>query len=194
MSLPCGFSGSRKSILSRTLFAMVSTSRSLLTARWVMRSVGMKFTLCLLKIGGSSSSFICMNPVVLCKIHISKNNHVTITAHKTYMKNHETGILSDIGLIRRIMWNWCKTLIGKSQGKTTHGWLRHTWMNVVREEGEKLLSLTDKVCHGARSEVVLLKMQDFWDGTVCQFLDCPPWRWRHSGTSKHCELLTYQKP
>jgi hypothetical protein len=44
-----------------------------------------------------------MNPVVLCKMHISKNNHVTITALKTYVKNHEMGILSDIGLIRGIM-------------------------------------------------------------------------------------------
>jgi hypothetical protein len=58
------------------------------------------------------------------------------------VKNHEMGILSDIGLIRGIMWNSCKTLIRKSQGKTTHGWLRHTWTNVVREKGHKLLSLT----------------------------------------------------
>ena len=72
MSLPWGLSGCRKSILSRMLFAMVSTSNSLLTARWVMRSVGEKFTFRLLKIGGSSSSFICMNPVVLCKTDIWK--------------------------------------------------------------------------------------------------------------------------
>jgi hypothetical protein len=35
-----------------------------------MRSVGEKFTFCLLKIGGSSSSFMCMKPVVLCKTRI----------------------------------------------------------------------------------------------------------------------------
>jgi hypothetical protein len=81
MSLPWATSGFRKSILSRTLFAMVSTSNSLLTARWVMRSVGEKFTFCLLKIGGSSSSLMCMNPVVLCKTHIYENTH------KTYIKN-----------------------------------------------------------------------------------------------------------
>jgi hypothetical protein len=40
-----------------------------------MRSVGEKFTFCLLKIGGSSSSFMCMNPVVLCKTEIFENTH-----------------------------------------------------------------------------------------------------------------------
>ena len=75
MTLPWVLSGCRKSILSRILFAMVSTSKSLLTARWVMRSVGEKFTFCLLKIGGSSSSFMCMNPVVLCKTEIFENTH-----------------------------------------------------------------------------------------------------------------------
>ena len=101
-SLPSCLSGCCRSILSRTLFAMASTSNSLLTARWVTRSVGEKFTFFLLNIGGSSSSFICMNPVVLCKTQIFENNHVTNIPHKVYIKNYETCILSDVEPIREI--------------------------------------------------------------------------------------------
>ena len=150
ITLPWQLTGCcRTSILSRTLFAMVSTSKSLLTARWVMRSVGEKFTFCLQKIGGSSSSFMCMNPVVLCKTHIFEKK-----THKIYIETLKATSTIRRGICERNYvkfahnFNWKKTSnITRDRQRTRNVTLRHVRVTTVAAEKQWVLhNLSVSIC------------------------------------------------
>ena len=150
ITLPWQLTGCcRTSILSRTLFAMVSTSKSLLTARWVMRSVGEKFTFCLQKIGGSSSSFMCMNPVVLCKTHIFEKK-----THKIYIETLKATSTIRRGICERNYvkfahnFNWKKTSnITRDRQRTRNVTRRHVRATTVAAEKQWVLhNLSVSIC------------------------------------------------